>query len=46
MTTLIKPEDVRKHLTNMAAIIAEAMLKQHGEYTAIVDGKKRHFVVK
>ena len=38
---LSKAEEVP--LKNMAYRIAVAMLKQHGEYTCVVGGKKRHF---
>ena len=41
-----EPKDVRKHFKNMAAVIAEAMLKHTGEYTCTIGTQKVRVVVK
>ena len=44
--SISKPSDIRNHLQNMAAVIAEAMLKEHGEYRCVIGGEKVEVKIK
>lgn len=44
--SISKPSDIRKHFTNIAAVLAEYNLKEHGVYRCTVNGEKVEVKIK